>query len=231
MRSSGFVIWVAFGLRCRLGVVRTHSRSVMGRFPPVDMDLQLIILAGGLVIVDRSCDAFDPVHAITTAWAVAPARRRCGRRYLERCRHAGGHASRRAAGVLDLRARIHPGMPRVSAARRWIAPYGIGVACLTACRQFARSSSTCPVRSSWPRRWPTAGRDGVAARCRRAGTQTARRMAGRCDAAGDQRLLTPLHAARRGRHPWVRSNPRRGRGIPASSRAGCRTACTRCGPS
>lgn len=35
----------------------------MGRFPPVDVDLQLTILAGGLVIVDRSCDAFDPVHA------------------------------------------------------------------------------------------------------------------------------------------------------------------------
>ncbi|WP_449428116.1 hypothetical protein [Rhodanobacter umsongensis] len=28
------------------------------------MDLQLIMLAGGLVIVDQSCDAFDPVHAV-----------------------------------------------------------------------------------------------------------------------------------------------------------------------
>jgi hypothetical protein len=27
------------------------------------VNLQLIILAGGLVIVDRSCDAFDPVRA------------------------------------------------------------------------------------------------------------------------------------------------------------------------
>jgi len=36
----------------------------MSRFPPVDVDLQLIILAGELVIVDRSCDAFDPVYAV-----------------------------------------------------------------------------------------------------------------------------------------------------------------------
>jgi hypothetical protein len=27
------------------------------------VDLQLIMLAGGLIIVDRSCNAFDPVHA------------------------------------------------------------------------------------------------------------------------------------------------------------------------
>ena len=36
----------------------------MGRFPPVDVDPQLIIPTGRLVIVDRSCDAFDPVHAL-----------------------------------------------------------------------------------------------------------------------------------------------------------------------
>jgi hypothetical protein len=35
----------------------------LGRFPQVDVDPQLIIPTGRLVIVDRSCDAFDPVHA------------------------------------------------------------------------------------------------------------------------------------------------------------------------
>lgn len=39
----------------------------LGRFLPIDVDLQLIILAGGLIIVDRSCDAFDPVRAAATA--------------------------------------------------------------------------------------------------------------------------------------------------------------------
>jgi hypothetical protein len=37
--------------------------STSGGFPSLDVDLQLIMLAGGLVIVDRSCGAFDPVHA------------------------------------------------------------------------------------------------------------------------------------------------------------------------
>ena len=37
--------------------------SDMGWFSPVDADPRLIIMAGGLIIVDRSCDAFDPVHA------------------------------------------------------------------------------------------------------------------------------------------------------------------------
>ena len=31
----------------------------MGWFSPVDADPRLIIMAGGLIIVDRSCDAFD----------------------------------------------------------------------------------------------------------------------------------------------------------------------------
>lgn len=35
----------------------------MGRFLPIDVGPHQVILAGGLVIVDRSCDAFDPVHA------------------------------------------------------------------------------------------------------------------------------------------------------------------------
>jgi hypothetical protein len=35
----------------------------MGRFPPVNVDPpKLIIPTGRLVIIDRSCDAFDPVH-------------------------------------------------------------------------------------------------------------------------------------------------------------------------
>jgi hypothetical protein len=39
------------------------STAVMGWFPPVEVDLQLIILDGRLVVADRSCNAFDPVHA------------------------------------------------------------------------------------------------------------------------------------------------------------------------
>jgi len=35
----------------------------LGRFPSVNVDLKLIILTGGLVTVDRSCDAFEPARA------------------------------------------------------------------------------------------------------------------------------------------------------------------------
>jgi antitoxin HigA-1 len=38
------------------------SQAGMGRFPPVDVDPRLIMLADRLVIVDRSYDAFDSVH-------------------------------------------------------------------------------------------------------------------------------------------------------------------------
>jgi hypothetical protein len=41
----------------------------LDRFLPSDTDLRLITLAGGLVIVDQSCDAFDPVHARKHAFA------------------------------------------------------------------------------------------------------------------------------------------------------------------
>lgn len=37
--------------------------AALGRFPPIGVELPLIILVVGLVIIDRSCDAFDPMHA------------------------------------------------------------------------------------------------------------------------------------------------------------------------
>lgn len=50
-----------------MGTLMAQSPEVSGcfgwRIQPIDVDLHLITLAGGLVIVDRSCDAFDAVHA------------------------------------------------------------------------------------------------------------------------------------------------------------------------
>ena len=41
-----------------------HFRVTPSRqSPPVDIDLELIILVGGLVAVDRWCDAFQPARA------------------------------------------------------------------------------------------------------------------------------------------------------------------------
>ena len=54
--------------------------SVLGRFPPIDVDPQLIIPTGRLVIVDRSCDAFDPVHADNPAEHHLHMERSCFRR-------------------------------------------------------------------------------------------------------------------------------------------------------
>lgn len=35
----------------------------MGRFPPVDIGLQLILVVSGLVTIDRPSNAFAPAHA------------------------------------------------------------------------------------------------------------------------------------------------------------------------
>lgn len=71
MFHGSCILWATIDWNAHGSQVHTDppesSRSrptAMSRFPPVDVDLQLIILAGELVIVDRSCDAFDPVYAV-----------------------------------------------------------------------------------------------------------------------------------------------------------------------
>ena len=51
---------------------QTPGTSPKGRFPPTDVDPQLIMLAV-LVIDDRSCDAFDPVRSPRSVWRLSQA--------------------------------------------------------------------------------------------------------------------------------------------------------------
>jgi hypothetical protein len=65
---------------------RLSPPAVTGRFPLVDVDLELIILADGLIIVTLSSDAFDPVHARNT-------RRKSETAYRHRCKLKLSHKS------------------------------------------------------------------------------------------------------------------------------------------